>query len=344
MDEKEKKIGSEINKDWFMRHRLFLLTITLVILGAGGIVQLQIEHYRRNFKIDLPVHVERKLDQNSQNSPIVNPPSTSSKSFLDDLKVGQTLGAMKIVSIGPFKNVAGATINEDNYRIKFEGQVEITGNYFVENKEGPGCGLYFYGLDMKSSIEMPTVRDNRQIYFCFKKDGLIADNFFSYKNGTATIVISDYELIRCGCEGNSSATLVKVITNHSWQTYTSKDKTWQMDIPFDWKVNENPGKIEFLSYERERFIDENCSGKAGGYCIPEYMPFQLRVYSESHQNQKNEEKLVIRRLNNIEFTTYRVLGLYDSINYETTKNDKIYNLEILDRRFENQIMSTFKFL
>jgi hypothetical protein len=68
MDDKNQQQNnpSTINQDWFMRHKWFFASITFVIIGAGVIFHLQVEYRRKNFKIDLPVHIENTTTKDWQ--------------------------------------------------------------------------------------------------------------------------------------------------------------------------------------------------------------------------------------------------------------------------------------
>jgi hypothetical protein len=56
---------SQINKDWFHRHKLFLATLVIVICGAGLLFQWKLNHYRARVNTNFPVH-QNKVPSNSQ--------------------------------------------------------------------------------------------------------------------------------------------------------------------------------------------------------------------------------------------------------------------------------------
>lgn len=200
---------NQINQDWFMRHKWFFAALVFVIVGAGIVVQLKINYYRNNLKIDLPVHIEKQPTPAVAETPAQQ---VMSDAFNIPFKVGDIVGDMKVVSIEPFFPERNYPINEDNYKIKFDGEVIISGEYMMDSNPGPGCAVRFLA-DEESESKMPKVRVEHKFYFCpIIEENIKNENFGADGTGRFTAVIDEYELQGCGCEGFNSARVVKLIS------------------------------------------------------------------------------------------------------------------------------------
>jgi hypothetical protein len=131
--------------------------------------------------------------------------SVSGDSFVPPYKVGDTVKGMKVVSVD--KYFPDKPSSAGNFVIIFKGEATISGNYY-RKENVPGCGLVFFA-DAASKDKLPP---NQAAGLCFNNQGLDAWEIFTQSEGTATILIDDYEISACDCDGGRKGmTLLKVI-------------------------------------------------------------------------------------------------------------------------------------
>jgi len=136
---------------------------------------------------------------------------------INNIKVGDKIASMTVVSIMPYKSYN--PLLEGNYKIKFNGKIEITGHYIyygegdmLENK------ICFDNLDNASKIKMPQLKgDDREIWFCFNNENFAKDAFQPKgSSGKATILIDNYTINMYGSEvwNTADLKLVKAINKN----------------------------------------------------------------------------------------------------------------------------------
>lgn len=126
---------------------------------------------------------------------------------LNDVKVGDTFGSMKVVSIQPY--TAGTTISQDNYRIKFTGNISVNGTYTNHN-EGILSGQICMGnLDKEFLAKIPKAStDTRSVWFCFDNLADAQDRFPQAGSGRTTVMIGNYTINSAPAEVFNTATLI----------------------------------------------------------------------------------------------------------------------------------------
>lgn len=154
-------------------------------------------------------------------------PDSSTKTFpdnkfkLEDVKPGDKIGDMTILSIGAFSaNMEAPAKNLpmsiDNVIIKYKGEVEVSGDYRYY-KEGEGIIadiVCMDNLDSASIAKLPKVEGSQKTnyLFCFSNDSEAKKQFGpAGSSGKATVVIADYVNVYYPAAGWDTARLVKVV-------------------------------------------------------------------------------------------------------------------------------------
>ncbi len=126
---------------------------------------------------------------------------------LSNIKAGDTFGSMKVVSVGPY--TSGSVMSEDNYKIKFAGNIFVSGTY-TRHDEGILSGQICMGnLDKEFLAKIPKAStDTRSVWFCFDNLADAQDRFTQVGSGRTTVMISNYTINSVPAEVFNTATLL----------------------------------------------------------------------------------------------------------------------------------------
>lgn len=130
---------------------------------------------------------------------------------LDKVKVGDTVGNMKITSIKPFaEQLIGKLKPATNVIIKFSGEATVSGRYGFDYEL---LGRNLLQLDNDSQKKLPVLKIDGSLttsnkFICLDDP----DSKIDYKKGgEGTFIVADFVLVSYPSEGCSSARVVKVL-------------------------------------------------------------------------------------------------------------------------------------
>ncbi len=132
------------------------------------------------------------------------------------LKVGDSIMEMKVDEVGPFKEQASsngekiASLNDQNYFIKFSGEKTLTGTYTYNGDEEPfTANQVCFEPDLDSLKTLPTINGN-PTSFCLINDTLAKKRFKKGTSGKAKILINQLNLVYYPIEVWDTANLIKI--------------------------------------------------------------------------------------------------------------------------------------
>lgn len=128
--------------------------------------------------------------------------------LFDKIKVGDAINGLTIKSINPFdKSYDNGKISEENLKIVFSGEIEISGKYKIEKGEMFNGRAYFY-LTEPDRI-LPKIGKLTNHFYFDNQDSAI--KLLGTNDIDATIIISDYVINSYPSEVSNTAKLIKVI-------------------------------------------------------------------------------------------------------------------------------------
>jgi len=132
------------------------------------------------------------------------------------VKVGDEVSGLKVTKVSGVPGIQLPYSYGDiqNIHIEFSGPVTVKGDYDYSTNEFFGQDLTTFRVsDPQEILKLPHLKQQEPVVFWFSNPDKANKAFGpAYGNGSATILIEDYEINYAGAEVMNSAKLVKVIS------------------------------------------------------------------------------------------------------------------------------------
>ena len=169
------------------------------------------------------------------------------------VKVGDSLGTMKVVSVNPFNSEQYASDSEsikigpNNAKVILKGPILVTGTYHFINSGVGFSGYCMSNFDVASLSRLPSLpgvsHGDAGYTFCFRNEDF-AKQKLGEKSRIVTVKIDNYELNSYPSEVIDWADLVGVLASDStsqdeaagWKTYTNTQYGFEFKLNPDWEM------------------------------------------------------------------------------------------------------------
>lgn len=190
------------NRTGFTLVEIVLVVVALAAIGFAGWTWWQTSGENESVEIDSAA--------NEQEEPAQDGADESGSPIFEakELKVGDQVGAMEVVSVEKASDQAGQELSDNNVSVVFKGEVAVSGTY-VE-RTGLQEGACLENLDDASRNKLPRVEDDERSNFCFSNGDEAETRLEGNQDQQVTVVVDDYNYVYYPSEVTNTARLVEV--------------------------------------------------------------------------------------------------------------------------------------
>lgn len=200
-----------------------LVIVIIAILAIGGGVYIYTKDQKQ-------VEIETVSTTTNTQVQATTPKTDISRDTIQDLKSGDKVGNMTVVSVGRLNLSRTDVPLSLNARIVFSGQATLTGTYtYYGDDEGFLFGEVCFTPDEKSKNNLPQFSDSNRTFFCFSNKTKAQQDFGPKgSTGKATVTVDKYNLVYLESEVWNTAELVNSSIAKSTTSYVPTESKGDM--------------------------------------------------------------------------------------------------------------------